>query len=463
MKFSFFSLFEPFPQGFEKKDIKKRDLLQDPTVILSNSKEDFFTIFPNLEDRVIGVIAIPNKDFQLKKLGTLFWEMHFPGFLIEHLKDITVPILCLLENTNILLDTLKQTEIELSRTSRDFLETTQDYQRVVQSLQKKVQDLTKAQSEILALNQVLEKRVELRTLELSQTNQALNERNQELSFSLESINLLKSQQDADYALTSLLLEPLSTNNSVSKNIDLEFFTKQKKSFPYKNKFINIGGDIIVADNIVLNKENCTLFLNADAMGKSLQGACGSLVLGVIFKSIVTYTQLQATNQKPEKWLINTVSEIHRIFDSFEGRMQATLVMGIIEEKTDTLYYVNAEHPNIVLFRDGSAQFLKERKKSRKIGSIGIKPYVHVERFQLKSGDSIFIGSDGKDDIILKKSDSKKREINFNEKLFLNIVVQKKGNLKQIVKEIEKRGELMDDLSILKISYGLDKFKPILGI
>ena len=25
------------------------------------------------------------------------------------------------------------------------------------------------------------------------------------------------------------------------------------------------------------------------------------------------------------------------------------------------------------------------------------------------------------------------------------------------------GELMDDLSILKISYGLDKFKPILGI
>ncbi len=281
----------------------------------------------------------------------------------------------------------------------------------------------------------------------------LNEKNNELSSSFDKINLLKLQQDADYALTARLMEPFGGSLVKSKLVKIEFFLAQKKSFFFKNQTLEIGGDIVIADELYFNESKYILFINGDAMGKSMQGACGALVLGVLCKSIIANTQNRAkdNNINPQEWLANSIREMHRIFESFEGSMLASVFFGILEENTGNLYHINTEHPEAILYRDGTANFLKDSLAYRKIGTLGIQPeFLHVEYTQLVAGDVLFIGSDGKDDIILNSNLT--RTINHDEFLFPRAVQNKKGNLKDIVNELKTFGDFSDDLSILKISY-----------
>lgn len=281
----------------------------------------------------------------------------------------------------------------------------------------------------------------------------LNEKNNELSSSLDKINLLKLQQDADYALTARLMEPFGGNFVRSDRLNVEFIIKQKKSFTFKNHSLEIGGDFIIADELFFNESKYIFFLNADAMGKSMQGACGALVLGVICKSILANTQSKGadTNKEPQTWLLNAVQEMQRIFESFDGVMLASVFIGIIEEKTGNLYYMNAEHSNAILYRDEVASFLNENVQYRKIGTLGIQDIFQlVEYTQLVAGDTLFIGSDGKDDLILKSNST--RTINEDEFLFPRIVQKNKGNLLEIINDLKTQGDFCDDLSILKITY-----------
>ncbi len=75
----------------------------------------------------------------------------------------------------------------------------------------------------------------------------LNDKNNELSSSFDKINLLKLQQDADYALTARLMEPFGGSLVKSELVEIEFFLAQKKSFSFKNQMLEIGGDILIAD------------------------------------------------------------------------------------------------------------------------------------------------------------------------------------------------------------------------
>ena len=280
-----------------------------------------------------------------------------------------------------------------------------------------------------------------------------HEKNNELSSSLDKINLLKLQQDADYALTARLMEPFGGNFVKSKAIEIEFLLKQKKAFTFKNQTLEIGGDLLIADELYFQESKFIFFMNADAMGKSMQGACGALVLGVICKSILTNMQIKGkdSNISPQEWLVNSAREMHRIFESFEGAMLASVFIGLIEEKTGSLYHINAEHPEGILYRDETATFLKDRQDYRKLGTLGIQTeFPHTEYTQLVAGDAIFIGSDGKDDLIL--SSNKVRTINQDEFLFPRTVQKKKGNLSEIMHELKSFGDLSDDLSILKITY-----------
>jgi serine phosphatase RsbU (regulator of sigma subunit) len=282
-----------------------------------------------------------------------------------------------------------------------------------------------------------------------------NEKNNELSLSLDKINLLKLQQDADYALTARLMGPFGQNLVKSKKIQIEFNLIQKKTFTFKNEILQIGGDILLADEILFNDSKYILFMNGDAMGKSMQGACGALVLGSISKSIITRTQTAASlnSISPQKWLIESMSEMHRIFESFEGSMLASVFIGLIEEKTGALHYINTEHPSPILYRDDQSSFLNDNSNYSKIGTLGIAiPFTHVEFFQLIAGDMLFVGSDGKDDIILKTNQSSLREINQDEYLFSKLVQKSKGDTKKIINELTECGDFSDDLSILKISF-----------
>ncbi len=292
--------------------------------------------------------------------------------------------------------------------------------------------------EVEELNLYLEEKVKERTRELQQ--------------SLEQIQKLKEQQDGDYFLTSLLIQPLIYENLHSEVIIVQSFLKQKKEFNFRKWQREIGGDIIIVQDIVLKNKPYAFVFNGDAMGKSLQGAGGSLVAGVIIKAILTRTLIypEYQNRYPEHWLKELFIEIHKIFESFDGSMLLSGFLGLLEEYTGTLYFIYAEHPYPVLYRNGKATFLDNTTEFKKFGTPGVIGKIYILVKKLLPKDIIFVGSDGKDDLILEQNG--KEIINEDETLFLRLVEESKGNLQDLIQSILKTGKLMDDISILRISY-----------
>lgn len=291
------------------------------------------------------------------------------------------------------------------------------------------------------LNANLERKVVQRTNELQET--------------LTRVQELKIQQDGDYFLTSLLLDPLNdSKKSHSEMIGIQSYTKQKKEFEFKGKIKEIGGDLIICDDIVLNGKKYFVFINGDAMGKSIQGAGGALVLGVVFLSFIKRTQLllESQSKSPERWIKECFYELQTIFESFDGSMLVSVVLGLVEEETGVLYYLNAEHPWTVLYRDGVASFIEEELELRKIGTKGMAGNVRIRVFVLEQGDVLFIGSDGRDDLILETGSDGSRVMNEDETKFLQVVGESKGELEQIVENLQSIGSFSDDLTLLRLEW-----------
>jgi len=284
----------------------------------------------------------------------------------------------------------------------------------------------------------------------------VEERTRELQSTLTKVEELKTQQDGDYFLTTLLLKPLGVNNSKNDGkIHIEFFLKQKKQFQFKKKNMEIGGDMCIAQPIMLRGKKYTTYLNADAMGKSMQGAGGVLVLGAVFQSIIQRTNnIVGQNEvSPEVWIKNAFKELHKIFESFEGSMLISLIFGLIEESSGLIYYINAEHPFLILYRDRVASFIESESHFRKLGTTGIKNEIFVSTFHMLPGDLIIMGSDGKDDLVLEwNNEGGDRVINEDETLFLKRVEECNGELEGMYEAIVDKYDLMDDLSLLSISF-----------
>jgi HAMP domain-containing protein/serine phosphatase RsbU (regulator of sigma subunit) len=282
----------------------------------------------------------------------------------------------------------------------------------------------------------------------------VEERTSELKHTLTEVQSLKSQQDGDYFLTSLLIKPLSSNHVDMENVSVEFFTKQKKTFSFRKYNEEIGGDISMASNIHLRGRKFAAFMNADAMGKSMQGAGGALVIGSVFESILERTKIskEAQNYFPERWLKNTFIELHKVFESFNGSMLISLVMGLVDETTGIVYFINAEHPFSILYRDGVASFIEQELMFRKLGTSGVQGIISIQTFEMKPNDSLIIGSDGRDDIVLGHNHDGSRIMNEDENLFLRVLEKSKGDLETSYKKLKELGEISDDLSLMKITW-----------
>ena len=280
----------------------------------------------------------------------------------------------------------------------------------------------------------------------------VKERTFELKTTLDEVQLLKEKQDGDYFLTTLLIKPLSVNNSQSASISIDALTRQKKRFKFRKHRSQIGGDINIAHTIHLRKKSYTVVLNADAMGKSIQGAGGALVLGSVFQSILERTSRSSSEQKayPERWLKNAFVELNDVFCSFNGSMLLSLILGLIDDESGLFYFINAEHPWAILYRDGIADFLERDLELRKLGTEKIDDQVRVKTFQMKLGDSIILGSDGRDDILTSVDKNGEMMINHDESQILRHIERASGQLPGTYKSLRKAGELIDDLSLLKI-------------
>ena len=294
--------------------------------------------------------------------------------------------------------------------------------------------------EVEELNSNLEKKVALRT--------------EELSLSLENVKKLKMSQDGDYFLTSLLIKPLGKNRAEKNQVLIDFIVKQKKTFEFKNKVSDLGGDLCRAESLILRGRNMTVFFNADAMGKSMQGAGGALVMGSVFDSILERTRLSKVVQDeyPEKWLKNSFIELHKVFESFQGSMLVSIVMGLIDNRTGLMYFINAEHPVSIIYRDGKASFIDEDFIFRKLGTEIAQSYIYVKTFQMKDGDIVINGSDGRDDILLLDEKTGEKNLNYDHTLFLGTVEEAAGDIHSIVDILYKKGEITDDLSLMSIKF-----------
>ncbi|PJZ85040.1 SpoIIE family protein phosphatase [Leptospira harrisiae] len=331
---------------------------------------------------------------------------------------------------------------ELSKGNFDVVVTpksSDDFAKQAFYLSSVISKLKGMYEEIRNLNEGLEEKVTQRTNELNQT--------------LKDISNLKIQQDGDYFLTYQLLNPLAIKDVESKKLEVDHLVRQKKVFEYKNQRYDIGGDINISHSIVLQNKRFLLFANADAMGKSMQGAGGALVFGAVFQSIVQRTKTDPGYQAlgPEDWLKYNLQEMHMIFEAFDGTMLVSLTMGLLEEDSGRLFFLNAEHPSIVLYRNKKAEYLSADVSYRKLGTLGAMPIQHIKEFQLKPGDILIIGSDGKDDL-LRLDEEGKWEVNSDEQVFLKLVEATEGNLLAITKQIETLGQVIDDISLIRICY-----------
>ncbi|MEQ9364061.1 MAG: SpoIIE family protein phosphatase [Leptospirales bacterium] len=305
-----------------------------------------------------------------------------------------------------------------------------------------VVSIRQAQAELKDYANNLEEKVEERTAELNQT--------------LQEVRALKTQQDGDYYLTSLLQKPLNYNANKSERIKTEFYLEQKKRFEFRNKPGDLGGDCCVTGNLRLGTENdfkrYVVAANGDAMGKSMQGAGGSLVMGVVMNSILARSARnnRVMNVTPEQWLTDVYEEMHGVFQAFNGSMVISAVVAVIDEETGDTWYFNAEHPFSVLYRNGKASFVEEELQLRKIGLESELPFA-VHYFKMEPNDLLILGSDGRDDVDLTPDDPV-RTINEDEYLFLTRVEESDGQLDPMVAAIKKTGIITDDLSLLRIEF-----------
>ncbi|WP_246028361.1 SpoIIE family protein phosphatase [Leptospira fletcheri] len=288
------------------------------------------------------------------------------------------------------------------------------------------------------------------------SNFKIVEKNREISDKMAQIQELKERQDGDYFLTSLLLSPLLKKEiSPDSSVKVEFLLDQYKKFTFRGKEYELGGDYIGAYEILLRGKKYTAFINGDAMGKSVQGAGGALVLGSVFNSIISRSRVSPEIQarSPERWLKESFLDLQNVFETFDGFMLVSAILGLVDQSTGTLYFVNAEHPWPVLLRDGKASFLGTDLNIRKLGvSEILNSKIEVKTFRLQPFDLVFCGSDGKDDLVLEEDFSGKRNINEDETQFLRSVEESDGELSKIKKSLLGLGKLSDDLSLLSLTY-----------
>ncbi|MCB1177979.1 MAG: SpoIIE family protein phosphatase [Leptospiraceae bacterium] len=290
----------------------------------------------------------------------------------------------------------------------------------------------------------------------------VKERTKEVEEKMEEVQTLKVQQDGDYFLTSLLTKPLFINANKSENVKTEFLIRQKKTFEFRKRHAELGGDVCITGNLKLGTpdyyKQYTMAMNGDAMGKSMQGAGGALVMGVVMNSIMarSASNKKVLNVSPEQWMREAYHECNAVFKSFNGTMVLSATVVLIDDTSGEMFYWNAEHPFTILYRDGKASFIENDLQLRKLG-LDSEFEFKVNKFQLVSGDLILFGSDGKDDIDLTPNESY-RSINEDENLILHLVEETEASLEKIEGMLKAKGNIPDDLSIMKVS-----FQPVIPV
>ncbi|MCX7633924.1 MAG: SpoIIE family protein phosphatase [Turneriella sp.] len=291
-----------------------------------------------------------------------------------------------------------------------------------------------AQEELKRMNEQLEKMVEERTRQLKET--------------LEQVQALKEQQDADYFLTTLLLKPLSNvNGQPAPFCRLQSLVKQKKSFRFRNREYQIGGDYVFAESILIGNKPFIFAINADAMGEidprgrgsayswfRAQGPFGTeKVFEHLTGRLAQFALPQAAPRIP-----------------FLRRLDDGVFVNGPHRKRRRAYLLSAEHPAPVLYKDGRARLLPVQQVP-KLGSTRedmVKGKVPILRIRMGKGDCLILASDGRDDIMIETAGQ--RQYNEDESVFVDLVAKLGPSPSKMAENLSRIGDITDDLSILAL-------------
>ena len=274
-------------------------------------------------------------------------------------------------------------------------------------------------------------------------------RTNKLNESLLNIIKIKTSQEADYFLFYQILN--SVFSEFKNNLkNIEIYEKPYHIFEYRGENKLIGGDICITDIVFIGDKEFLFLINGDAMGKSLQGAIGALAIGMVVKSYLKENKI-CKNTSPELWIYGLFSKLHESFECFEETMFASSCISLLDYKDGFYYQVSSEHPKTILLKSDKANFLNNSVDTSKLGVNGIQSQFKIFTKELSPGDIIIIGSDGKDEIIMR-DENNNEYYNLDENVFLNIVNEAKGNLDEIINSLNKKGKIRDDISIIKLEY-----------
>lgn len=259
------------------------------------------------------------------------------------------------------------------------------------------------------------------------------------------------KQNGDYFLLRLLFEPLLKFRIPKGTMEIETHLQQHKTFPFRGKSYSIGGDYIYVDELTLAGENYIFAANADAMGKSVQGASGAIVFGVLINTLIQRTKLRESEsgKSPERWLKEAYHEIDNVFKTFDGAMIVSAILLLIHE-SGVVFHINAEHPCLVLYREGKVIPFASENQLYKFGTGIGKEDFPIQLFKLQQGDCLVLASDGRDDILIADEQSQKTIMNHSQDIFGESLMASAGDLQKCVEIMGTKGKFSDDLSVIMI-------------
>lgn len=283
-------------------------------------------------------------------------------------------------------------------------------------------------------------------------NAIVKDREENFFISPEDIKRLKDKQDGDYYLTSLLIEPFIQNRGNDSSVQIDFILKQYKSFTFRKFQREIGGDVFLSGKIFLLKKKYTVLFNADAMGKSMQGAGGAIVTGASMQSILDRNRSHRNQMlTPERWLYETYRDLNFIFKSFQGNMIISMYLALLDDATGLLYYMNCDHPSTAIYRDNVADYIDNPMDYPKLGMSFGPRFFRVRLLKLEHGDVLVGGSDGRSDVF-KEEDGVKTVYSMEDEHFLKIVEKNNARVPEIFESIQKMGKIADDITLFSLRY-----------
>jgi serine phosphatase RsbU (regulator of sigma subunit) len=193
------------------------------------------------------------------------------------------------------------------------------------------------------------------------------------------------------------------------------------------------------------KQRYYAFYLADVSGHGSAPAFVTIWLRNVVAQLVRFKKMLVDFENQENALLSLLELINKQLIEMGINNHLTLIIGVIDTKTNKLYYVVAGHlPLPILLENNKARYLEGGGKP-----VGLFERAKWEVSQLtlpEGGFSLLLFSDGILELIEEK------ELIAKEELLLRVVEQSQGHVDTIVQIIEVKDieELPDDVAVLSM-------------